>query len=177
MFINPDPFFVGVPVPFSNLGKGQTHGLEIYVKYTPWQRWALSAGVTELRGNAVPGLEAPASAEDPRHQLNVQSRLSVSPQLNADAAYYYYGETSGYTIGSTGLPRLSPVHRLDLGLSTQPYHGFSLSFWARDLTSSYHRKTTGYAFINGEVPRSFVFKLIWESRMPEKTNTSTSSGR
>jgi iron complex outermembrane receptor protein len=167
-FINPYPFFIGVPVPFANLGNGQTHGLEIYGKYTPWRRWTLSAGLTELRGNSVAGLEAPAIAQDPRHQFNVQSRLSLTSHLNADANYYYYSAMNGFTTGLSGLQKLDSINRLDVGFSTQPYHGFSLSFWGRNLASAYHPETSGYAFINGEVPRSFVFRVIWESRAPEK---------
>ena len=32
--INPDPFCVDIPLVFSNLGSGQSHGLELYFQYT-----------------------------------------------------------------------------------------------------------------------------------------------
>ncbi|MGB7848083.1 MAG: TonB-dependent receptor plug domain-containing protein [Candidatus Acidiferrum sp.] len=165
-FINANPFFIGVPIPFVNLGGGQTHGLELYVKYTPVRRWTVSAGITELRGSSVVGLVPPAASEDPRHQVNVQSRLSLTKNLNWDAGYYYYSSVAN----ASGPYGLGAVNRLDVGISTHPYRGFSFSVWGRDLTSEGHAETTGYAFINGEVPRSVVFKLIWESRERAGTN-------
>jgi iron complex outermembrane recepter protein len=156
-FINPAPFFIGVPVPYVNLGGGQTHGLELYLKCTPVRRWTLSAGITELRGNSVNGLQVPATLAAPRHQVNLQSRFSLTNYLNFDAGYYYYDATEG----------IGAVNRLDIGISTQPYHEFSFSVWGRNLSSDHHPETTGYAFINGEVPRTVVFKLIWESRPKE----------
>jgi iron complex outermembrane recepter protein len=66
-FVNPVPFFIAVPCPFVNLGAGQTHGFELYLKYAPAHRWTLSSGVTELRGNSAANSEVTASSADPRH--------------------------------------------------------------------------------------------------------------
>jgi hypothetical protein len=74
--------------------------------------------------------------------------------VNLDSNYYYYD----------ALPNgIKPVNRVDLGLSTKPHRGFSFSVWGRNLASDRHQETTGYAFVNGEIRRTVVFRLIWES--------------
>jgi iron complex outermembrane recepter protein len=65
--INPAPFYIDVPLIYTNAGDGQTHGLELFLQYKPNRRWTLSTGITELRGNSVSGLVVAATAGDPRH--------------------------------------------------------------------------------------------------------------
>jgi len=60
-------------------------------------------------------------------------------------------------------PALSPVNRVDVGVSTKPYRGYSFSIWGRNLASDRHPETIGYLFTNGEIPRSLTFKVVWES--------------
>jgi iron complex outermembrane recepter protein len=153
-FVNPDPFYVGVPLSYANLGGGQTHGLELYLKYTPVRQWTVSTGITELRGNSVPGLNATAASTDPKHQLNLQSRLDLTRHVNFDAAYYY---------GDAIAPILPPVNRVDVGVSTKPMRGFAFSVWGRNLQSDRHQETQGLSFLSGQIRRSVVFKLRWES--------------
>ena len=153
-FINPNPFYIGVPVSSANLGGGQTHGLELYLKYAPIRKWTVSTGITELRGNSVPGLDVGAASTDPRHQVTLQSKLDLTRHVNFDAAYYYYDAISH---------ALPPVNRVDVGASTKPVHGFTFSAWARNLQSNRHRETQGLSFLSGEIRRSVVFKLMWES--------------
>jgi outer membrane receptor protein involved in Fe transport len=89
----------------------------------------------------------------------LQSRWSATNYLNLDASYYYYG--------STPSPAIPALHRVDIGVSTPPRHGFSFSVWARNITSDRHPETAGTAFINGQIPRTVVFKILWESRQKE----------
>jgi outer membrane receptor protein involved in Fe transport len=89
-FVNPSPFYIAVPAVYTNLGGGQTHGLELYLSYAPVRRWTVSAGIAELRGNSVPGLSASAASGTPHHQVNLQSRLDLTRHVNFDTAYYYY---------------------------------------------------------------------------------------
>ncbi len=153
-FINPNPFYIGLPVAYANLGGGQTHGLELYLKYTPVRQWTVSTGITELRGNSVPGLSAAAASTDPKHQLNLQSRLDLTRNVNLDAAYYYYDAIAH---------ALPPVNRVDVGASTKSMRGFTFSLWARNLQSNRHQETQGLSFISGQIRRSVVFQLRWES--------------
>ncbi len=61
--VNSSPFYVDVPEYFSNVGGGQTHGLELLLKYSPIRRWTLSTGITELRGTSAPGVTYFAASE------------------------------------------------------------------------------------------------------------------
>ena len=161
--VNASPFYIAIPLLAANVGGGQTHGLELYFKYTPIRRWTVSTGITELRGNSVPALNTPAVANDPRHLVNVQSRLDLTQHVNFDAAYYYYDAIS---------PSLPPVNRVDAGLSTRPLRGFTFSIWGRNLQAARHQEAIGVVpqvVQVGEIRRSVVFKLIWESK-PDQGN-------
>jgi iron complex outermembrane receptor protein len=152
--INFSPFYVEIPLLARNLGPGNTHGLEVFLRYTPISRWTLSTGITELRGTSVAGLTPPAALNEPRQQVNVQSRFDLTPHVNFDAAYYYYD----------AIPHtLPPVNRVDVGLSSKSIHGFTLSVWGRNLQAAQHQETAPYILPAGEIRRSVVFKVIWES--------------
>jgi iron complex outermembrane receptor protein len=152
--INPLPFYIDIPLTYTNAGGGQTHGLEVYFQYKPIQRWTLSIGITELRGNSVPGLVVAASTNDPRHILTLHSKLDLTRRLNFDAAYYYYD-----AIAHT----LPPVNRVDIGISTKPIHGFTFSAWGRNLQAGRHQEATPFLLAAGEIRRSVVFKIVWQS--------------
>jgi iron complex outermembrane receptor protein len=152
--VNPVPFYIDIPQSTSNVGGGQTHGLELYLKYTPIRRWTVSTGITELRGNSASGLVVPAAAADPRHIVTVQSRLDLTRHMNFDAAYYYYD-----AIART----LPTMNRVDIGISTKPIQGFTFSAWGRNLQAGRHQEATGFLLPAGEIRRSVVFKLMWES--------------
>ncbi|HLZ49977.1 MAG TPA: TonB-dependent receptor plug domain-containing protein [Candidatus Acidoferrum sp.] len=158
--INPAPFYIDVPLAYTNAGGGQTHGLEAYFQYKPIQRWTLSAGITELRGNSVPGLVVAASTNDPRHILSLDSKFDLTQSLNFDAAYYYYDAITHM---------LPPVNRVDIGISTKPIHGFTFSAWGRNLQADRHQEATPFLFPAGEIRRSVVFKLIWQSNVDPGT--------
>jgi len=152
--INPLPFFVDIPVTYTNAGGGQTHGLELYFSYIPIPRWTVSTGITELRGNSVSGLVVGATTNDPRHSVTFQSRLDLTQHINFDAGYYY----------SDAIPHtLPPVNRVDLGLSTKPINGFTFSVWGRNLQSSRHQEAAPFLLPAGEIRRSVVFKITWQS--------------
>jgi iron complex outermembrane recepter protein len=158
--INSSPFYIELPLLQVNLGSGQTHGVELYMKYTPIRRWTVSTGITELRGNSVAGLIVPAATNDPRQQLNVQSRFDLTRHVNFDAAYYYY-DAIPFT--------LPPVNRVDVGLSSKPIRGFTFSAWGRNLQSERHQETAPFILPAGEIRRSVVFKLLWESNSDRAT--------
>jgi hypothetical protein len=159
--INPSPFYIDLPVPFSNLGSGQTHGMELYLSCSPARRWTISTGITELRGNSVAGVNPGVGDSgnvlvggDPRQQVSWQSKLDLTRQLNFDAAYYDYD----------AIPQaLRPVNRVDVGISTKPIHGFTFSVWGRNFQTDRHREATSFVLPAGEIRRSIIFKLLWES--------------
>jgi len=152
--VNPAPFYIDVPLIYTNAGGGQTHGLELYLQYKPIPRWTLSTSITELRGNSVPGLVVTALGNDPRHILSMQSKLDLTQHVNLDAAYYYYD----------AIPHaLPPVNRVDLGVSTKSIDGFRFSVWGRNLQADRHQEAAPFLAQAGEIRRTVVFKLMWES--------------
>ena len=151
--VNPSPFYVDVPVLLGNVGGGQSHGLELSLKYNPVRRWTLSTGITELRGNSAAAVTYQAAAFNPAHQVNFRSRLDLTRHLNFDAAYYYYDVTP------SGIP---PINRVDLGVSST-FRGFTFSVWGRNLQQARHLEAIPQYFSGGEIRRSVTFKLTWES--------------
>jgi iron complex outermembrane receptor protein len=152
--INPDPFYVVVPLPTADVGPGQTHGAEVYARLRPIRRWLLSAGVTEFRGGDVASF-VPEGSTSPRHQVNLQSRLDVTRRLEFDSGFYYYDAISAPSV---------PTHnRLDAGMSWHPANSWVLAVWGRNIQSNQYRNNLAGLAPNGitETRRSVVFKLMW----------------
>jgi iron complex outermembrane recepter protein len=153
--VNSSPFFIDLPVDVINeQGPAQTHGLEIYVKYTPVRRWTVSAGITELRGTSPPGTGYPAVTDNPLHEVVAQSRLDLTRIVNFDGSYFYNDAISHL---------LPPLNRVDIGLSTKSLRGFTLSVWGRNLQQEQHQEAIPQSYLGGDIRRSVVFKVIWES--------------
>jgi iron complex outermembrane recepter protein len=151
--VNPSPFFIDIPISVINEQGGQTHGLELFLKYTPVRRWTVSAGVTELRGVSAAGTAFPALTNNPEHEANIQSKLDLTKFVNLDASYYYNDAISH---------QLPPLNRLDVGFSTKSIHGFTFSLWGKNLQQDRHKEAIPQLFLGGDIPRSVVFKMIWE---------------
>ncbi|HKW65392.1 MAG TPA: TonB-dependent receptor [Candidatus Acidoferrum sp.] len=151
--VNPAPFYIDIPLAYTNAGAGQTHGLELFLQYKPIRRWTLSTGITELRGNSVAGLVVTATGNDPRHAVTARSKLDLTQHLNLDAAYYY-SDSIAHT--------LPPVNRADVGVSTKPLGGFTFSVWGRNLQADRHQEAVPFLALAGGIRRSVVFKLMWE---------------
>jgi iron complex outermembrane receptor protein len=151
--VNPSPFFMDLPLNVINTRGGQTHGLEIFAKYSPVHRWSLSAGVTELRGNSAAATEYPAVTNNPRQVASVQSKLDLTKFLSLDSSYYYNDAIAH---------QLPPLNRVDVGFSTNPMRGFTLSVWGRNLQQDRHQEAIPQTYLGGEIRRSVMFKVIWE---------------
>jgi len=132
------------------------------LKYMPISRWTVSTAITALRGTSAAGLIVTAATNDPRQQVNVQSRFNLTEHLNFDAAYYYY-DAIPFT--------LPPVNRFDVGLSSKPIRGFTFSAWGRNLQSEQHQETAPFILPAGEIRRSVVFKMMWESNSDQVSRT------
>ncbi|HKN59838.1 MAG TPA: hypothetical protein VJW93_01585, partial [Candidatus Acidoferrales bacterium] len=99
-------------------------------------------------------------ANNTRQQVNVQSRLDLTRHLNFDSTWYHYNAILG---------ELPLINRVDVGVSTNPFHGFTFSVWGRNLQQDRHVETIPQVFLAGEIRRSVAFKIRWE---PKTTNTS-----
>jgi len=155
--INPSPPYVDLPEMVESSDRGQTHGLELALSYRPFQRWNLLASATLLRGTSTPATGFPAVEENPLQQYAVQSRLNVTRNLNFDSVWYHYDGVEGEIPG---------LNRVDAGLSTSPWRGFSFSVWGRNLQQDHHLEGIATNSLSGEIRRSLVFKIIWEPHDP-----------
>ena len=152
--------------------KAQTHGGELSVKWRPVPHWALSTGITELRGstNAADG--------NSHHLLNMQSRIDLPHRGELDSALYHY---SALPVQPDPLnlqfpPRGNPnLNRFDAGLSWHVSQ-WTLAVWGRNLQSEKHVESLDaiVAGVASEVPRSIIFKLTWQSH-PEAALKSNSA--
>ncbi len=162
-----DPLYIEVPVPWQNIGTGQTHGAEVYVKVRPVKRWMLATGITELRGNSNnlnDTLNLPV-ANTSKHQFNIQSRLNLTSQLELDSGLYHYNGIPGYRFGSLAVQDVPTHNRFDLGMSFHPSRDVTLSIWGHDLAADPHWENRPVVFTtsNSEVQRSLSFRLSWQS--------------
>jgi iron complex outermembrane receptor protein len=164
--VNTNPVFVEIPAPWQNLGPGQTHGAEVYVRVDPVSRWRLAFAVTEVRGNSPHlggSLNLPV-ANTVEHQFNIQSRLELTRHLGLDSTLFHYG---GIPINQELIvaQNLRAHNRLDLGLSVHGISGLTFSVWGRDLGTDRHPENLPALFTTtgSFVRRSVVFNLFWES--------------
>lgn len=58
-FTNQNPPFNGLAIPFTNLLRAQTHGLELSTKWQIARFWMLSASLTENRGTGISRISMP----------------------------------------------------------------------------------------------------------------------
>jgi len=151
--VNLSPYYIDIPEYAQELGRAETHGIEISLRYVPVQRWTIVAGITELRGSSTAATAYPAVANNPRQQFNLQSRLDVTRYLNLDSNWYHYNAIPG---------ELALVNRADAGVSTKSIRGFTFSAWGRNLQQDRHAEAIQYIFLGGEIRRAVVIKMVWE---------------
>ncbi|HEX4487061.1 MAG TPA: TonB-dependent receptor [Terriglobales bacterium] len=150
------PTYIEVPLPFVNSGPAQTHGLEFSVELRPISRWSVSSGLTEVRGLANP--QVTQGLITPRHIVNLQSRFDLARHFSFDTSYYYTGEIPDLGLHS--------INRVDVGMSTRQFDGFTFSVWGRNLQSDHHlENNSGEPYVRaGEIRRSVVLKLVWQQK-------------
>jgi iron complex outermembrane recepter protein len=147
---------------FLNTAHAQTHGAELSLRWKPLRHWELSPGVTELRGTPL------AAQANPRHLFNVQSRVDLTRRLEFDSGLYYYSEVPLQANLDNALPNqeVPAFTRVDVGLAWHATSQWTLAVWGRNLQSDKHVESLDSILLGpaGEVPRSVVFKLLWQSK-------------
>ncbi|HEX6802653.1 MAG TPA: TonB-dependent receptor [Terriglobales bacterium] len=148
---------------YVNGGRAQSHGAELSAQWRPVHRWTLSGGITETRGSAD------ALQANPRHLFNLQSQLLLNRRFEFNTAWYHYGAVPLGSLADYPTLRRQSVKsfdRLDVGGTWHLLPQWSFGVWGRNLQSPRHLETRDTIFSNraGEVPRSVVFKLMWQSK-------------
>ena len=147
------PPFVDLPEVIQSIGRAQTHGLELSLNYVPIRRWTVSASITLLRGTSTSTSVLPAVASNPLQQYDLQSRFNLTRLLNFDSVWHHYDALRN---------QVPNLNRADVGVSTNPSHGFSFSIWGRNLQADHHSEAVSQTFLAGEIRRALVFKIVWE---------------
>jgi iron complex outermembrane recepter protein len=145
----------------------ETNGGGLSLRWRPIDRWTVSPGVTEIRGSAQ------ALPANPKHLINLQSRLDLARRIEFDSGFYHYssvplGAASPANVAQ-GVPAFS---RVDVGMCWHLNPRWPFAVRGQNLQSEAHRETRDTVFGNqaGDVPRSVVFQLGWNS------NTERSGG-
>jgi outer membrane receptor protein involved in Fe transport len=152
---------------YVNGGGAQTHGAEAGVQWRPVLRWTLSGGVTETRGSPN-ALQATS-----KHLFDIQSHLNVTKKIDFQTALYHYSAIPLGRIASYAVVPFQAVpefERLDVGGSWRLLPQWTLGIWGQNLQSPRHVETRDALFRDGsaQVPRSVVFKLMWQSKPENK---------
>ena len=155
----PYPHLV-VPMAVSNLLTGNIYGAEISSTYSPLALWKLTGSYSWLRQitrspaaeiNAFPGMDG----DNPRHQFQIHSYLSLPHNLEADTGLYYVG----------ALPAQAVEHyaRWDFRFGWRPARSLELSVGGQNLLSESHYEfnPVGDYIIPGKVERSAYGRLTW----------------
>ena len=151
-----------VAYTYVNSGTAQSHGAELAAQWRPVKKWTLSGAITETRGSPD-ALEA-----TPRHLFNLQSQFHATKKLDLTTSLYHYGAVPLGRLANyptVPLQSVDEFDRLDVGGSWRVLPQWSVGVWGRNLQSPRHIETRDTVFRNqaGEVPRSVVFKLMWQS--------------
>jgi iron complex outermembrane receptor protein len=161
------PAAVATNYIYVNQGGAQTHGAEISAQWRPIRRWTLSGGITETRGSAN------ALQATPKHLFDLQSHLNVTKKIDFHTALYHYstiplGRIASYVV--VPFQSVPEFDRLDVGGDWHLRPEWTLGIWGQNLQSPRHVETRDTLFRDGSahVPRSVVFKLMWQSKPENK---------
>jgi iron complex outermembrane recepter protein len=158
----PNPPHVVVPHLLTNLRDGNAYGIEVTSTYSPRSFWKTSGSYSWLRqitrstspGDVVfsfPGQDG----DNPEHQFQLHSYLTLPHTVEADTGLYYTGALAGQ-----GIKRYT---RLDARLGWQPTQGLELSFGAQNLLEPSHYEFKPYweYLASGKIERAFYGRMTW----------------
>jgi iron complex outermembrane recepter protein len=160
---SPTPPHLVEPLIEENLMHGETHGVEVAVKWQPTHRWTLSPGYAfeEVRMHLDPSSKdttsvADAEGSSPGHSAQLRSHLLL--------CHGFAWDTSVYFVGRLTDPVEASYTRLDSQLSWRFAEHASVSFVGQNLAKARHQEfvdSTGSARTT-EIKRSAYVKLTWQ---------------
>lgn len=100
-FVEPSPPHLVIPNPFANNLNARTKGLEFSLTYKPAAKWKLAGGYSwlQMRQTAPPGSTSlMLPGDNPRHQLNLRSYVTLPLGLEFDTAAFYTSALSAQDV-------------------------------------------------------------------------------
>jgi iron complex outermembrane recepter protein len=139
---DPPPLHLVAPSIIGNLLHGETHGVELSVKWKVADHWTLSPGYTFLTMH----LHRAATSQDdttiaatqgqfPSHQAQLASHLDLPGHWQWNAAAYFVGG-----LPAVGVPSYT---RVDSNLTWQPWEQVSVSLVGQNLLRDHHLEFVG----------------------------------
>lgn len=153
---NPPPQPNIVPLTIDFTDSGDNYGFEAAVGYTPAKWWKLTGTYNWLHSvqptTRLAAMWAPSN--DPEHQFQLHSFLSLPRAVEIDFHLYFTG-----ALPAVGLRRYT---RADVRLGWRPTHHLECSLSGKNLLDSAHPEFfTGIAAAPVEVRRSVYGKVVW----------------
>jgi iron complex outermembrane recepter protein len=154
---------IAVPAVTSNAGELQALGVEVSVRWQPFDRWRLLMNWSHenLSGNELPVNSQGGVLSAPHHQFDVISQWTLPYDLALDLAFYYNGNMIG--IGGT---EYSSYRRHDARIAWTPRPDFELAVVGQNLLDHEHHEALDFfeidawaGFGDGSVPRSVYIQL------------------
>lgn len=157
----PPPLHVVIPVSFGNQMHGETSGVEIAMNWSVTHRWKLSPGyswfheVLRLDPTSTATSAPQQAGDNPKHQFQARSSLSLLHNLDLDTALYY--------VGGLDHQRVPDYSRFDARLAWRPSESVEFSAVVQNAFKKHHQEF-GNTELNEQatlVPRSAYVKLTW----------------
>ncbi|HSV44163.1 MAG TPA: TonB-dependent receptor, partial [Ramlibacter sp.] len=150
-----------LPSVIANMMEGTTHGLELWGSWQATDWWRVSAGLNTLHKDLrfKPGstdTRLQGAGNDPKHQVTLRSSMNIGARGEFDVNLR--------SVGALPNPAIPSYVALDLRLGWDVSKDVELSltgFNLLDRSRPEFGSATGTS-PRGEVPRSFLVKLLWK---------------
>lgn len=158
----PPPVRVIAPMPTNNLFDAKNYGVEVCTSYAPVHGWKLYAGYTWLKSSshvdpayAATAFVMMAPGENPVHQLQFRSLLSLPHAVEFDNFLYY--------VSRLPVQSVRAYVRWDVRFGWHPRSNLELSVGGQNLLSDRHTEFSPLIPLlsDGQVSRSIYGKLTW----------------
>ena len=147
-----------LPSVIANMMEGDTHGLELWGSWQAADWWRISAGLNTLHKNLrfKPGstdTRLQAAGNDAEHKVTLRSSMNLGPRGELDVNLR--------SVGALPNPAIPSHVALDLRFGWHVSRNVELSLTGFNLLDR-SRPEFGTLATRGEVPRSFLVKVLWK---------------
>ncbi len=150
-----------VPIRYGNLMHGETYGLEAAVKVDLTRRWKLHGSYSFLRvhlhqdANSLDTISQLAEGDNPRHQFQLRSFLSIWRNVDLDTAIY--------RVSSLPSQQVPSYTRVDSRVGWRLNEKTEASVGVQNLLNSHHAEFNGIdiSVVPSQVRRSVYGKMTF----------------
>ncbi len=114
---------------WENDQSGRAYGVEISANWLATERWRLVSSYTLFEMRLERGDKTLADRE-PENQFQIRSYYDLTPDLELNAALYYYDNNVAENIGA--------YTRLDVGVAWHPQKNIEIGVWGQNLLDNKH---------------------------------------